>query len=775
MYLQSLSKRLNKNVKIEGKGAALAAKPFAEDFSKGIQLFTHVNTRKKGESAKMKTNEDGKTLREFSPIPANEKNSAPETLVPNIETDASGFAILSEYQAGAIASYVMKWLTVVYDSCGAALSKPYRKYWGKFTRAFLSANDNDRAWISAARAGSGKTIWTKAFFLALCEIAVKDGELCQAIKGGVVFVVQKIETLNEMADVIEQWFPDHRDLIGVVQSFSPSGKKRGLCLNPKAASHDDCIPAECSFAESCSIVHSAARGRTALIAGITQARFLRYRRSDNRIHKLMYRDLGGMEVPRRFLIFDEKLEMAEISILSKEGLNSISNSFEQFGSFRNMADNKIAALQSKLTSGVTRFFDRLRWELRQEEADGRKRDYPFGFCTLRNDAHAATGFSSFCSWFSDPQNEIRLTQEGKECLDVMSDLLKEECLFVKMNGFRVIHITPPQLSFGRAQTLLFDATASIDGDYTYLSNVRVYENTPDRKFSNLTFHLFLHPGCNVSKTALRSPERQFSIRQLIDEIVANSTGKIFLSSYKEQNRMLFADGIPDQICQMDGGLPYYGGTNGSNDFRNCHTVILLGWPRLKPDDFFVNCFATWGEHGFREVVEGAFEAFQSDRIPGEPLRQLPMLKEYEARYLAARVEQEIYRSAIRLPDCKDEVHVYLFCPPEGVWPLLRERFPGCREDIIHTLPDCMQVTKGRNRKYQGAPTAYNKFAEFMEAWQGTEISVAALRDQELDISKSAWKDLLKDDRVDKLLVHLGITREGRGKNAKFIRRNPDAA
>ncbi|MCI9527885.1 MAG: hypothetical protein HFH37_13480 [Lachnospiraceae bacterium] len=63
----------------------------------------------------------------------------------------------------------------------------------------------------------------------------------------------------------------------------------------------------------------------------------------------------------------------------------------------------------------------------------------------------------------------------------------------------------------------------------------------------------------------------------------------------------------------------------------------------------------------------------------------------------------------------------------------------------------------------------------MEAWQGTEISVAALRDQELDISKSAWKDLLKDDRVDKLLVHLGITREGRGKNAKFIRRNPDAA
>ena len=47
------------------------------------------------------------------------KNSAPETLVPNIETDASGFAILSKYQTVTIASYVMKWLTTVYDSCDA--------------------------------------------------------------------------------------------------------------------------------------------------------------------------------------------------------------------------------------------------------------------------------------------------------------------------------------------------------------------------------------------------------------------------------------------------------------------------------------------------------------------------------------------------------------------------------------------------------------------------------------------------------------------------------
>lgn len=721
----------------------------------------------------MKTSKSDKSPWKSPCIPAKENNSTRKELVPDIGTDASGFTILSEYLVGVIVSYVMKWLTTVYDSCGATLSKPYRKYWEKFTRAFLSANDNSRAWISAARAGSGKTMWMQAFILSLCEIAVEDKVLYQAVMGGLVFVVQKIETLNEMVDTIERWFPGRDDLIGVIQSFSPSGKKRGLCMNPDASIYDDCVRSECSYAESCPIIHSAERGRISLITGITQARFIKYRKSDDCIHNLMYRNFRGAEIPRRFLIFDEKSEMAEILNLSKEGLNSFSNSFEQFSLTQNMPDNKIATLQSKLTFGITKFFDRLRWNLRLEDANGRKQDIPFGFCTLREDEDAITGFTNFCICLLDLNLHKSLISEGDECVAVMLALIKGECLFIKTNGFRVIRIFPPSLSFGRAQTLIFDATASVDGDYNYLENSVIYEKHPDRKFDNLNFHLFTHPGCNVSKTALRSPEKQAGIRKLIDEIAENSVGKIFLSSYKEQRRTLFNDDIPDRFCQVDGKLPYYGGTNGSNDFRDCRTVILLGWPRLKPDDFFINCFAAWGEHGFRDIIEEAFEEFQQNGIPDDPLRQLPMLKEYEARYITARVEQEIYRSAIRLPGCSDKIHVYLFCPPEGVWPLLRERFPGCREDIINTLPDCMQSVRGMNRKYQGEPTAYSKLAAFLEAWQDTEIGISALRDQELHISKAVWKDLMNDDRVGTLLTRLGIIRKGRGKNARFVRQNPD--
>ena len=723
----------------------------------------------------MKTSNSDKSPQESPRIPAKGNNSEPDELEPHIGTDTSGFTILSEYLVEVIVAYVMKWLRQVYSDCGAVLLKPYRKFWGKFTRDFLSANNNDCAWISAARAGSGKTMWMTAFILALCEIVVEGRELCQAVIGGMVFVVQKIETINEMADVVERYFPGRHDLIGVIQSFSPSGKKRGLCMNPEAVAYGDCVPDECRYAENCPIVLSASRGRITLITGITQARFIRYRRSDDCMHNLMFRNVRGIEIPRRFLFFDEKFEMAEIASLSKERLNSFSNSFELFSSTLNMSDSKIAALQSKLTFGITRFFDRLRRDLRLEDANGRKQDFPFGFCTLREDAEAITGFTNFCNCIFDFHLQKALVSEGDECAAVMLALIKEDCLFIKMNGFRVIRISPPCLSFGRAQTLLFDATASVDGDYMHLENVKIYEKNPDRKFDNLIFHLFMHPSCNVSKTALRSPDKQSGIRKLIDEIAENSTGKIFLSSYKEQSQALFGNNIPDRFCQVNGGLPYYGGTNGSNDFRDCHTVILLGWPRLRPDDFFINCFAAWGGYGFRDNIEEAIEEFQQNGIPDDPLRQIPMLKEYEARYLTARVEQEIYRSAIRLPGCSDEVHVYLFCPPEGVWPLLRERFPGCREEIIDTLPDCMQAVRGKNRKYQGELTAYSKFAEFLESWQGTEINVTTLRDQELHISKAVWKDLMKDDRIGNLLTRLGIIREGRGKNAKFVRHDPEAA
>lgn len=78
----------------------------------------------------MKTSNSDKSPQESPWIPAKENNSEPDELEPHIETDTSGFTILSEYLVEVIVAYVMKWLRQVYSDCGAVLLKPYRKFWG---------------------------------------------------------------------------------------------------------------------------------------------------------------------------------------------------------------------------------------------------------------------------------------------------------------------------------------------------------------------------------------------------------------------------------------------------------------------------------------------------------------------------------------------------------------------------------------------------------------------------------------------------------------------
>lgn len=724
----------------------------------------------------MGTSKKHKASRKAKSSAARKKNNSElRTSIQSDEGHNTDYMGLSSLDIGHLTAMLMEWLFELYQTYGASFPSSYQKYWEQFTKKFLRNENSQIAWICSARAGSGKSMWLTAFVLMLCELANANTPLYQKVQGGLVFVVQKIETLNDLAVTVTNFFPGQAGLFTAVQSLSASGKKNGLCKNKEASFFEDCVYDECPYAASCPIATSVVSGRKALIAGITQARFMQSRKSESAIHNLLYRQVGTDEIPRRFLFFDERFEMSKISCLSKSCLNHFSDDFEEFIRTRNIRDNKIAALQFHLDHAIIRRFDTLRWRLRYEGIDGRKYDYPYGFCSLADEEGLFNEITQFRNFLLSENNSVPLSTKGEECLDVMLDLTSGECLFVKENGFRIISAAPPCLSYGSTQTLIFDATAAVDGDYAHLTDCNLYDKCPERRFENVTFHLYTHPNCNVSKEAMKSSWKPTGIRTLIEEILKKVKGKVYVCTYKEKSKTLFNGDIPDRICQINDGLPYYGGTNGSNDFRDCRTVVLVGWPRLTPDTFLINCYAAWREFGFKEEIYSAYNIFESGDITSTPFRLLPMQAQYESHYLAARAEQEIYRSSIRLPECNDKIHIYLFCPPKGVWPLLRERFPGCREEIIDTLPYCMQAVRGKNRKYQGKPTAYSKLTEFLESWEGTEISTANLRDQELQISKAVWKDLMKDDRVNALLSRLGIIRDGRGKNAKFVRHNPDTA
>ena len=172
------------------------------------------------------------------------------------------------------------------------------------------------------------------------------------------------------------------------------------------------------------------------------------------------------------------------------------------------------------------------------------------------------------------------------------------------------------------------------------------------------------------------------------------------------------------------------------------------------------------------VFETVAKRSEGDRPWRDGLRCLPQVSEYECRHLAARLEQEIYRCALRNPDCESDIHVFLFCPPERVWELLRQRFWGCKVEEYEDLPDCVEAVCARAGIYGGHPTAYAKLAELLEAWDGVEVKVSALK-KRLGITDSAWKELIKGEKAKALLARHGVERRGRGPNAVYYVKHHD--
>lgn len=183
-------------------------------------------------------------------------------------------------------------------------------------------------------------------------------------------------------------------------------------------------------------------------------------------------------------------------------------------------------------------------------------------------------------------------------------------------------------------------------------------------------------------------------------------------------------------------LPYFNGTNGANDFHQATTVILLGYPRLNPVSYLTSTYAVYGEEAVRREWE-EMEAASGHLV--QPTF-LPLVQQYTAYHPAARLEQEIYRCAIRNPGNQKQVTIHLFCPPEEVLAILESRLPSplCKVEITE-VPPVFATVRDAHRQYMGAPTSRTRLLAFLEALDGTSISTAKLR-KTLEISSAVWKD-----------------------------------
>lgn len=685
-------------------------------------------------------------------------------LHPRCPDPTADFAPLSDYLVEQLTARTAQWI----DHLGRHVNL---SYWKKLTRQILSTQ-GPGIQVIPAQAGSGKSTWILAFLLALTEYALQLPEQAESL-GGVLLVVQKVETLNEIHSQLEtELGKDAAQKMVALQSFTPSGKAAGLCPNPSVETHRQCRGERCPYAPQCPMLALSDQGWSAYILGVTQARFYGMRRKGIQ-NLLLQRECGGKVSHRHFLIFDEKPELYQIDVLSMGRLNDLSTHLEKLTTQNRLSDRQAAWLQSELSSCAMSAIQKLRRTTRIEYEDRPPKDALAGLCRLPiqpGDQEHFTRLKQGLHPFSTP--------EAASVLSILERLYNgEECLFCRSSGFHVTAARDGMAELLGAQVLIFDATAPVDGDYSFATQLTILQSPPPINTHLVRFHIYQHPHLNVSRSALRKPGLLDGLCVLVDQLLHKYPGPTFLCTYQDLSSY-FVDHLSQESlaklrlmpARTPPCVPYFGGTNGSNAFRDCTCVIILGYPRLDPETYLERTYAAWADAGFRkELLETADAMEQQDHPWKKGLRALPSVTDYENRHLAARLEQEIYRSLLRDAQCDRPIHVVLFAPPPDLWALLEIRFPSAQVEEIADLPSCIQLSRGNHRTYRDRPSAFAKLSAFLRGWEGETIAIATLLET-LEISRSAWKELQSQPRFTALLEDCGVSAEGRGPNRRLVRR-----
>lgn len=698
-----------------------------------------------------------------------------ETLRYRIPATNKEFTELNGAQVHRLTHMVMNHIDQL---CAERKSTVDCKYWKAITKKIFSSLFVGKPLVCPALAGAGKSTWILAFILAMCELQLNSDPLADAL-GGVILVLQKVETLNEVVTTVQRHFADTpEELIVALQSWTKSGQEYGYCENKQVVSYTECLKDQCPYAATCALLKFRQAAGRAYVLCMTQARFGQFRR-DGSIEKYMTREDGTF--PRRFLIFDEKFDFAPVMELTQEVINKASTELERLVNTQNVTDREISNTQLSVDYQIGRRFRRLRSDTVFMRED-RTIDSPYGLCSLKDDSpDERHRFQQFTEYLFGRGHRYH-THSLSICVDVISALFQGDCLYTKMGAFSILHAGEPQLSYGSALTLVFDATAEVDGDYRGLG-VEFLPHTDPRHMKKVTFYIYTHADLNASRSAMKKAWKLPAFCQIIEEIMAQHTGRTFLCTYKE-----FAEYFPahlsksamDRILLMDGMdppcIPYWGGNNGSNSFNKAVNCILVGYPRLNVRTYLQRAYTYWGDRGIRQQIIDLCNRWQSCSEPpsGYIQSSLPDVGKYEASHLAARLEQEIYRCQLRNQECLDPICVFLFAPPAEVEEILLSRFPGANVKYIEELPDSVTLVKGTDRTYDGKPTNYARLSTFLERWDGSETPLDQFLD-EAGITKSGWKALRKEAHFRGLCATYGVRFCGRGPNVTICREEKNCA
>lgn len=217
-------------------------------------------------------------------------------------------------------------------------------------------------------------------------------------------------------------------------------------------------------------------------------------------------------------------------------------------------------------------------------------------------------------------------------------------------------------------------------------------------------------------------------------------------------------------------LPYFGGLNGSNLYRESTCVICVGLNRFEPKDYIGRTLALDFDGTYKSEIDTAIEAGEGRMR----LDSLPCIMNMQDITLARDLVQMVFRSALRNYGEAQPIDLWLLQPPNGVIRYLQDYFVDCRVQEFTNLPESCRIAAAVNKEYLGKQTHAGKLLNSLsQLADGVCLTPKQIRDV-AGLSPEQFKEAKKHKTVQEYLKnHFQIA--GSGKSITYTKFQSSAA
>ena len=333
------------------------------------------------------------------------------------------------------------------------------------------------------------------------------------------------------------------------------------------------------------------------------------------------------------------------------------------------------------------------------------------------------------------------------------------------------------------KTIIFDATADIDLEYSDLEQYTFLDVEWNKKYD----HVYLHNYGEVflSKSSIND---RFGNNKKVDAFVTwfNRTFEkeernIYLTSFKKcsdalKRKLITGNAWKKVITNDHGDVATYGATKGQNNWEKCQVAVLFGVYTQREDTYTAMLLSFfWMEQFLKAIDEEEIEKTTELFRMTDGKYQFERMNLFRLSKIMVDLEQDLFRCSIRNYNSSERVDIYTF-GLNKVGTTYVEYGNTEWTDLVGRLRTRLAMPLANVEHIQDVPEEFNKTLNYgdgntkvaqlikwlLHEWDGNEVKVAEVK-AKFDIADAYWKKLNKNKDLIKVKKELNIQQRRRGK------------